>query len=44
MENGIIYLTEEPPGSGILKLPLVENGKNVEKFELLEEDQLNMFE
>jgi hypothetical protein len=40
MENGVVYLTEEPPGSGTYYLPLVENGKNVEEFELLKEEQL----
>lgn len=44
IENGVVYLTEEPPGSGIIRLPLVEDGKNVEKFEMLEEEQISLFE
>lgn len=41
MENGVVYLTEEPPGSGMFYLPLVENGKNVEEFEILEQEQMS---
>jgi hypothetical protein len=37
MENGVVYLTEEPPGSGSFYLPLVEGGKNVEEFEIVGE-------
>ena len=40
MENGVVYLTEEPPGSGSFYLPLVEGGKNVEEFEIVEERQV----
>ena len=42
MENGVVYLTEEPPGSGMFYLPLVENGKNVEEFEIVGERQLSL--
>ncbi|MFA7186519.1 MAG: hypothetical protein WC082_16580 [Victivallales bacterium] len=42
MENGVVYLTEEPPGSGMFYLPLVENGKNVEEFEILEQEQMSL--
>lgn len=44
MENGVVYLTEEPLGSGIKRLPLVMDGKNVEEFELLEAQQISMFD
>ena len=37
MENNVVYLTEEPPGSGSFYLPLVEDGKNVEEFEIVGE-------
>lgn len=43
IENGIVYLTEEPPDSGIYRLPLVIDGKNVEEFKIVEEEQLSMF-
>ena len=36
----MVYLTEEPPGSGSFYLPLVEGGKNVEEFEIVEERQV----
>ena len=37
MENNVVYLIEEPPGSGSFYLPLVEGGKNVEEFEIVGE-------
>jgi len=40
MENGAIYLIEEPPGSGMYYLPLVKNGKNVDVFEIVRDEQL----
>lgn len=42
MENNVVYLTEEPPGSGMFYLRLVEGGKNVEKFEIVKERQLSL--
>ena len=40
MENNVVYLTEEPPGSGSFYLPLLEDGKNVEEFEIVGERQV----
>lgn len=42
MENNVVYLTEEPPGSGSFYLPLVEGGKNVEEFEIVGERQVTL--
>lgn len=42
IENGVVYLTEEPLGSGMFYLPLVEDGKNVEEFEIVEERQVTL--
>lgn len=41
MEKQMICVTEEPPGSGTMRMPLIENGKNVEKFEILQEEQMS---
>ena len=35
MENGVVCLTEIPPDSGNYFLPLIENGANVEVFEIV---------
>jgi hypothetical protein len=42
MENNVVYLTEEPPGSGSFYLPLLEDGKNVEEFEIVGERQVTL--
>jgi len=42
IENGVVYLTEEPPGSRKCYLPLVQDGQNVEEFEILRQEQLNL--
>ena len=34
---------EKPPGSGSFYLPLVENGKNVEEFEIVKQEQMSIF-
>jgi len=43
MENGIVYCIESPPDSGRYYLPLVEDGRNVEEYEILRHKQLNLF-
>ena len=45
IENGVIYAIYYITGKhkGNLCLPLVENGKNVENFEIVENEQLSMF-
>ena len=43
MENGVVCLTEIPPDSGNYFLPLIENGGNVEQFEVLEQEQQRLF-
>lgn len=35
MEANVVILTEQPPGSGMYYLPLIENGANVEVFEIV---------
>ena len=42
-ENGVVILTEQPPDSGNYFLPLIENGVNVEQFELVEQEQQAIF-
>lgn len=46
IENGVVYLTEEPPGSGKYYLPLVQDGRNVEEFKILhdKQEQMNLFD
>lgn len=45
IENGVIYAIYHLTGKckGNLSLPLVENSKNVEDFEIAENEQLSMF-
>ena len=41
-ENSVVYLIEEPPDSGMFYLPLVQDGKNVEEFEILQQEQMSL--
>ena len=43
MENGVICLAEIPPESGNYYMPLIENGVNVDVFEILEQEQQSLF-
>ena len=43
MERGIVFLTEIPPESGMFYLPLVQDGANVDTFEILRQEQQTIF-
>lgn len=42
-ENGVIYAYSLIDDPGMWFLPLVENGKNVEPYEILKTEQMSMF-
>ena len=42
-ENGVIYAYSLIDDPGMWFLPLVENGKNVDPFEIIEHEQIRMF-
>lgn len=42
-ENGLVYQMEYLDQQKVRHMPLIENGKNVEKFQILNHEQLSLF-
>ena len=42
-ENGVVIAYSLPEEPGIWYFPLIENGKNVEPYEIMQNEQMSMF-